>query len=354
MPDTHHVNAGGRLESLLAQRILVLDGAMGTMVQTLQLDEADVRGRRFAEHPKPLKNFIDLLCLTRPEIIRTSTASTWRPARTSSKRTPSAPARVAMEDFELEHLVRELNLAAAAVPGRRPTSSRPGRRTGRGSSPARSARPARPRRSRRDVEDPGYRAVTFDQLVDSYYEQVAALVEGGVDILFPETTFDTLNLKACLFAIDKFFDEHRRPPARDGLGDDHRRQRPHAVRPDDRGVLEFDLALPDCSAWGSTVRLGPERMRPYVEELSQIAPVYTSCHPNAGLPNEFGGYDETPEQMAGVLRRVRGQRLAEHRGRLLRHDAGAHPRVRRDGPRPAAAPPAGRRAAHAAQRPGSR
>ena len=150
------------------------------------------------------------------------------------------------------------------------------------------------------VEDPGYRAVTFDQMAESYYQQVEVLVEGGVDILFPETTFDTLNLKACLFAIEQFFDEHQlRLPVMasvtitDASG---RTLSGQTIEAFWNSVSHFDLL-----SVGINCALGPDKMRPYVEELSRIAPVFVSCHPNAGLPNAFGRYEETPEEMARVL-----------------------------------------------------
>jgi len=190
------------LESLLAQRILVLDGAMGTMVQTLQLDEKAVRGRQFAEHSKPLKNFIDILCLTRPEIITDIHRRYLEAGADIIETNTFGATRVAMEDFQLEHLVRELNLAAAAC-ARQAADDYTARTPDKPRFVAGSIGPTSKTASiSPNVEDPGFRAVTFDQLVDSYYEQVAALVAGGVDILLPETAFDTLNLKACLFAID--------------------------------------------------------------------------------------------------------------------------------------------------------
>ncbi len=300
MPDQQHSHQDRCLESLLAQRILVLDGAMGTMVQTLQLDEQAVRGRPFAEHSKPLKNFIDILCLTRPEIITDIHRRYLEAGADIIETNTFGATRVAMEDFQLEQLVRELNLAAAAC-ARQAADEYTAQTPDKPRFVAGSIGPTSKTASiSPHVEDPGFRAVTFDQLVDSYYEQVAALVAGGVDILLPETAFDTLNLKACLFAIDKFFDEHQvRLPVMASL-----------TIPDASGRTLSGQTI--AAAWtsishfpllsvGINCALGPERMRPFVEELSEIAPVFTSCHPNAGLPNEFGGYDQTPEQMAGVL-----------------------------------------------------
>ncbi len=300
MLDPQHLNASQQLESLLEQRILVLDGAMGTLVQSLELDENTVRGRRFADHAKPLKNFIDLLCLTRPEIV-TDIHRRYLDAGADIIETNTFGAtRVAMGDFRLEHLVHELNAAAAAC-ARQAADEYTARTPERPRFVAGSIGPTSKTASiSPNVEDPGFRAVTFDQLVDSYYEQVAALVAGGVDILFPETAFDTLNLKACLSAIDKYFEEHQvRLPVMASV-----------TIPDASGrtlsgqtiaALWTSISHFPLLSVGINCALGPERMRPFVEELSEIAPVFISCHPNAGLPNEFGGYDQTPERMAAVL-----------------------------------------------------
>jgi 5-methyltetrahydrofolate--homocysteine methyltransferase len=301
MADLENTSDRSGLEAILEQRILVLDGAMGTMVQSLGLGEEDVRGVRFADYHKPLRNLIDLLCLTRPEAI-TGIHRQYLAAGADIIETNTFGATsVALEDFDLQHLVRELNLAAVACARRavdefrERTPDQP-RFIAGSIGPTTKTASMSPR-----VEDPGYRAITFDQLVDAYYEQVAALVDGGVDILFPETTFDTLNLKACLFAISKFFDDRgARLPVMasvtitDASG---RTLSGQTIEAFWNSISHFDLL-----SVGINCALGPERMRPYVEELSRIAPVYVSCHPNAGLPNEFGGYDESPGEMVQVLR----------------------------------------------------
>ncbi len=301
MVDIPYSDAGRRLEALLEQRILVLDGAMGTMVQSLQLDEATVRGGRFAEHPTPLKNFIDILCLTRPQAV-TDIHRQYLAAGADIIETNTFGATpIAMEDFGMPELARELNLAAVAC-ARAAADEFNARTPDQPRFVAGSIGPTSKTASiSPDVEDPGFRAVSFDQLVESYYEQVAALVAGGVDILLPETAFDTLNLKACLFAIDLFFTQQQvRLPVMasvtipDASGRTLSGQTIEALW---NSISHFPLL-----SVGINCALGPERMRPYVEELATIAPVYLSCHPNAGLPNEFGGYDETPTQMVAVLR----------------------------------------------------
>jgi 5-methyltetrahydrofolate--homocysteine methyltransferase len=294
------IAANPTIQDALAQRILVLDGAMGTMVQILGLDERTVRGERFADHQSHLKNFIDILCLTRPEAIVDIHRQYLQAGADIIETNTFGSSRIAMQDFELQHLARELNLAAVAC-ARKAADEFNAQTPDKPRFVAGSIGPTSKTASMSpDVEDPGYRAVTFDELVTSYYEQVSALVDGGVDLLFPETTFDTLNLKACLFAIDKYFvDNDVRLPVlasvtiTDASG---RTLSGQTVEAFWNSVSHFDLL-----GVGINCALGPEKMRPYVGELSKIAPVYLSCHPNAGLPNEFGGYDETPEQMVRVL-----------------------------------------------------
>jgi 5-methyltetrahydrofolate--homocysteine methyltransferase len=289
------------IEHLLQQRVLVLDGAMGTMVQSLGLSESDVRGQRFADHPTSLRNLIDLLSLTRPDAILDIHRQYLAAGADIIETNTFGSSPIALVDFQLDPLAREINLAAASCARQaadectRRTPDQP-RFVAGSIGPTSKTASISPR-----VEDPGYRAVTFDQLVQSYYQQVAALVEGGVDLLFPETTFDTLNLKACLFAIGQVFADTRvhlpvmvSVTITDASG---RTLSGQTIEAFWNSIAHFDLL-----SVGINCALGPERMRPYVEELSRLAPVYLSCHPNAGLPNEFGGYDETPEQMTAVLR----------------------------------------------------
>jgi len=300
MPVAAQVDTEAVLLDLLAQKVLVLDGAMGTMVQALKLDEQAVRGERFADHHKDLKNFCDILCLTHPEKI-TEIHRQYLEAGADIVETNSFGATaVAMEDFDLVPLVRELNLAAArcaraAVDEYNALTPERPRFVAGSIGPMPRSTSLSPK-----VEDPGYRAVTFDQVSAAYYDQVAALVEGGVDILFPETTFDTLNLKACLFAIARFFDEGGlRVPVMasvtitDAAG---RTLSGQTIEAFWNSVSHFPLL-----SVGINCALGPEQMRAYLEELSRIAPIYISCHPNAGLPNAFGGYDQTPADMVRTM-----------------------------------------------------
>ena len=287
------------LESLLAERVLVLDGAMGTMVHELHFDEQAFRGSRFAGHGKDLKNFIDILSITHPEAIENIHRQYLEAGADIIETNTFGATSVAMADFQLEGQVRELNLAATQIARRAAdtfsllTPEKPRFVAG-------SIGPTNRQLSiAGNVNDPGYRAVTFDEMVETYYEQVDALVEGGVDILLPETAFDTLVLKACLFAIDKYFDDHgiRLPVmASFTIFQGGRTLSAQTVEACWNSISHADLL-----SVGMNCALGPGHMRPYLEELSQIAPVFVSCYPNAGLPNAFGGFDETPEMMARTL-----------------------------------------------------
>ncbi len=290
-----------QLQSLLAERILILDGAMGTQVQTLRQDEAAVRGERFASHHKDLKNFVDILCLTHPEAV-TDIHHRYLAAGADIIETNTFGASpIGMVEFELPpQLVREINTAAVAC-ARRAVDEATRAEPGRPRFIAGSIGPtARQTAISTKVDDPAFRAVTFDQMADSYYEQVAALVEAGVDILLPETVIDTLNLKACLFAIQRYFDEHQVhiPVMASGTFD-----KGGATFVSGQEIEAFwnSIAHFPLLSVGVNCALGPELMRPHVELLQQVAPTYISCHPNAGLPNEMGQYDLSPADMARAI-----------------------------------------------------
>jgi 5-methyltetrahydrofolate--homocysteine methyltransferase len=288
------------LRQLLAQRLLILDGAMGTMVQRHNLTEADYRGTRFADHPHDLKGNNDLLVLTRPDVIGGIHAEYLEAGADILETCTFNSTAVSQADYKLEPLVYELNLEGAKL--------------ARGLCDQATAKnPAKPRfvagvlgpTSRTcslspDVNDPGYRNVTFDQLVTDYTEAIRGLVDGGADILLVETIFDTLNAKAALFAIEQFFDAAgRRWPVMisgtitDASGRTLSGQTAEAFWNSLRHVRPLSFGL-NCA-------LGAKELRQYVEELSRVCDCLVSAHPNAGLPNAFGGYDETPEMLAGEI-----------------------------------------------------
>jgi 5-methyltetrahydrofolate--homocysteine methyltransferase len=287
------------LQELLSRRILVLDGAMGTMVHALRFDEAAFRGRRFARHSKDLRNFIDVLVLTQPDAILDIHRQYLAAGADLIETNTFGATGVSMADFELSDGVRELNLAAAAL-ARQAVDEARRRNPGRPRFVAGSLGPTSKQLSiAGNVHDPAHRDVTFDQMVATYYEQVAALVAGGVDLLLAETAFDTLVLKAALFAIAQYFEDHAvRLPV---MASFTVFQGGRTLSAQTVEACWNSISHADLLSVGINCALGPDMLRPHVEELSQIAPVFTSCYPNAGLPNAFGGFDETPQRMAAAL-----------------------------------------------------
>ncbi len=290
------------ISALLKERILFLDGAMGTMIQRYKLEEEDFRGELFKNHKIDLKGNNDLLCMTRPEII-TEIHRKYLEAGADILETNTFNAnRLSQSDYELQHIVAELNKAAASVARDAADtfmSENPERKcfVAGALGPANKTASISP-----DVNDPAYRGVTFDELVETYYEQVKALVEGGVDIILAETTFDTLNLKAAIYGINNFFDEHDvliplmlSVTITDASGRTLSGQTIEAFWNSVRHAKPLSVGI-NCA-------LGAQEMRPYIEELSKIADCYISCYPNAGLPNPLSetGYDETPEDTSGFL-----------------------------------------------------
>jgi 5-methyltetrahydrofolate--homocysteine methyltransferase len=288
-----------KLLDALQQRILIIDGAMGTMVQRHKLDETAYRGTRFANHPRDLKGAADVLNLTQPKVIEgIHHAYLEAGADIIETNTFNAQA-ISMADYGLEPDVYDMNVAAAKIARKAAeafsTAARP-RFVAGSLGPTNRTASLSP-----DVNNPAFRAVTFDQLVDAYYEQVRGLIDGGVDILLSETTFDTLNLKAALFAIQKFFDDRNvRLPVMASI-----------TITDASGRTLSGQTVEAC--WNSISRapllsvgvncaLGAREMRPHIEELARIAPIFISCYPNAGLPNALGEYDQTPQSMSALLR----------------------------------------------------
>ncbi|MDX1582510.1 MAG: methionine synthase [Thermoanaerobaculia bacterium] len=289
------------LEKRLRERILILDGAMGTMIQHRRLSEDDYRGDEFRDHDHDLKGANDLLSITKPSVIEEIHTSFLEAGADIIETNTFNGTSVAMADYGLESHVYEINLAAARV-ARRAADAMTEKTPDRPRFVAGSMGPTNRTASLSpDVNRPGYRAVTFDDLVEAYGEQARALIEGGVDFLFPETTFDTLNLKAALFAISQVFDEIGRSlpvfasvTITDQSG---RTLSGQTVEAFWNSISHFDLLGVSINC-----ALGAKEMRPHVDELSTIAPVYLMVYPNAGLPNELGEYDESPESMAAVIR----------------------------------------------------
>jgi 5-methyltetrahydrofolate--homocysteine methyltransferase len=289
-----------QLERLLRERILVLDGAMGTMIQARGLREEDYRGQEFADHSKPLRLNNDVLSITQPQIIEeVHTQYLEAGADIIETNTFNANA-VSLAEYGLESQVYEINRAAAAVARsaikkfRSAHHDRPAFVAGSMGPTSRSASVSQ------DVSNPGARSVTFDQLRQAYYDQARGLVDGGVDLLLVETVFDTLNAKAALFALSQYFeDTGRRLPVVasvtivDQSGRNLSGQTPEA--------FWISVSHAGLFSVGINCALGARQMRPFIEEMARVAPLPVSCYPNAGLPNAFGGFDETPERMAADL-----------------------------------------------------
>ncbi|HEX5386843.1 MAG TPA: methionine synthase [Gemmatimonadales bacterium] len=295
-----------RLDALLEERILVLDGAMGTMIQSHRLGERDYRGTRFTEWPRDLKGNNDLLSLTQPEIIRGIHRAYLEADADIIETNTFNSTAVSMADYGMEALVPELNRAGARL-------------AREACDAAERAEPTRPRyvagvlgpTSRTaslspDVNDPGFRNVAFDQLADTYAEAAHALLDGGADLLLVETIFDTLNAKAAIFAIERVFEERgeRVPVMISGTITDQSGRTLSGQTPE---AFWYSVAHARPITVGFNCALGARALRPHVQELARVAPVRVSAHPNAGLPNEMGEYDETPESMAATLRE-----FAEH------------------------------------------
>jgi 5-methyltetrahydrofolate--homocysteine methyltransferase len=293
------------LTRLLGQRILVLDGAMGTMIQGYKLGEADYRGPAACElggHSCDLKGDNDLLTLTRPEVVRAIHNAFLEAGADIIETNTFNATRIAQSDYRLSDKARELNLAAARL-ARECADAWTARTPDKPRFVAGALGPTnRTATISPDVNDPGFRNVSFDELAAAYGEAVAALVEGGVDLLLVETVFDTLNAKAALFAIDEYFDAHgvRLPlivsgTITDASGRTLSGQTTEAFWNSVRHARPLAVGL-NCA-------LGAALMRPYIEEMARVADTFVSCYPNAGLPNPMSetGYDESPETTARLV-----------------------------------------------------
>jgi 5-methyltetrahydrofolate--homocysteine methyltransferase len=298
VPASHRPDAGQELGELLRERILVLDGAMGTMIQAHKLAEHDYRGERFASYDGDLGGDNDLLSLSNPDVIAGIHRAYLEAGADIICTNTFNGTRISQADYGLEDICYELNVAAASLARQAvdavTTAERP-RYVAGSLGPTSKTASISP-----DVNDPGARNVSFDELVAAYLEEARGLVDGGADLLLVETIFDTLNAKAAIFALESLFDEHgRRWPViisgtiTDASGRTLSGQVTEAFWNSVRHVRPLAVGL-NCA-------LGAEELRPYVAELSRVADTFVSAHPNAGLPNAFGEYDETPGHMAEIL-----------------------------------------------------
>lgn len=284
------------IREIVKNRILVLDGAMGTMIQRHKLEEEDFRKGWFEDHNQPLKGNNDLLSLTRPEIIKDIHRAYFEAGADIAETNTFSGTTIAQADYALEHAVYDINYHSAKIAKEVAdefTAKEPNKpRYVAGSiGPTNRTASISP-----DVNDPGFRAITYDELVEAYSQQVKALIDGGVDLLLVETVFDTLNAKAALFAIDQVQDELGTDlpimvsgTITDASGRTLTGQTTEAFLISVSHMPLFSVGL-NCA-------LGASALRPYLQILNSKAPFNVSAHPNAGLPNEFGEYDETPEMM---------------------------------------------------------
>lgn len=287
------------LENCLSRRILVIDGAMGTMIQRYKLEEADYRGERFANWHSDVKGNNDLLSITQPQIIEAIHRQYLEAGADIIETNTFSSTTIAQADYDMQAIAYEMNIASAKVACKaaddvtKQNPQKP-RFVAGAIGPLNKTLSLSP-----DVNNPGYRAVTFDEVVAAYYEQIGGLVEGGVDILLIETIFDTLNAKAAIYAIKKFFGRRPSLPVMisgtitDASGRTLSGQTLEAFYTSVMHAKPLSIGL-NCA-------LGAQEMRPHIEELSQIAACYTSAYPNAGLPNAMGEYDEAPHQTAHFI-----------------------------------------------------
>lgn len=290
-----------KITNLLNERVLIIDGAMGTMIQRHKLNEADYRGERFKDWPSDIKGNNDLLCLTQPGIIRDIHKQYLEAGADIIETNTFNAQRVSLADYGMEGLAYEINFAAATIANQAVSEFLPAGKTGAAFVAGAIGPMNKTLSLSPDVNNPGYRALTFDGAVEAYYEQVKGLVEGGVDLLLIETIFDTLNAKAAIFAIKKYFRDSRKQELpimisgtiTDASGRTLSGQTLEAFYTSVMHARPLSIGL-NCA-------LGAREMRPYIEELSNIANCYTSAYPNAGLPNAMGEYDEQPEETAHFL-----------------------------------------------------
>ena len=292
------------IRDLLKERILIIDGAMGTMIQRYKLTEADYRGERFKDWPSDLKGNNDLLSLTQPHIVKEIHKQYLEAGADIIETNTFSSTVIAQADYNMQSLAYELNVAAAKCARNAineftqdsPLTTQDPKFVAGAIGPLNKTLSLSP-----DVNNPGYRAVTFDEVVAAYYEQVKGLVDGGVDLLLIETIFDTLNAKAAIFAIKKYFRDIKKEPLpimisgtiTDASGRTLSGQTLEAFYTSVMHAKPLSIGL-NCA-------LGAKEMRPHIEELSQISSSYVSAYPNAGLPNAMGEYDEQPEDTAHFI-----------------------------------------------------
>jgi 5-methyltetrahydrofolate--homocysteine methyltransferase len=292
-----------KIREIISDRILILDGAMGTMIQQYKLAEADYRGERFKDHSHDLKGNNDLLSITRPEIIKEIHKKYLEAGADIIETNTFNGTSISQADYNMESCVYEINFRSAQIAKEAVlefsdiTPGKP-RFVAGAIGPTNRTASLSP-----DVNNPGFRAISFDELVNAYYEQVSALIEGGVDLLLIETVFDTLNCKATIFAIEKYYEDKswkkdKLPLMISGTITDSSGR---TLSGQTAEAFWISVSHADLLSVGLNCALGASQLKPFIKELSRIATVPVSAHPNAGLPNEFGEYDQSATEMADIL-----------------------------------------------------
>lgn len=326
------------LRAAAAERILIIDGAMGSLIQQYELTEKDFRGDVLPHHPSDLKGNNEMLCITRPDVIKAIHKAYLDAGADIIETNTFGATRIAQADYDTQALAYQQNVAAARI-------------AREACDEATAANPSKPRfvagalgptnrtaSISPDVNNPAFRAISFDELVEAYTEQINGLIDGGSDILLVETIFDTLNCKAALFAIDQVSEERgiRYPVMVSGTITDASGR---TLSGQTTEAFWISVSHAHLFSVGLNCALGATDMRPYVETLARVAPeVHVSCYPNAGLPNEFGEYDETPHDMACVIEEFATSGLVnvvggccgttpEHIRHIAEHVAKAKPRA---------------------------
>lgn len=284
------------IQQALEQRILVIDGAMGTMIQRYKLSEADYRGERFKDWQSDLKGNNDLLCLTQPHIVRAIHQQYIEAGADIIETNTFNAQRISLADYHMESLAYELNVAAATIAKEAVAAS------GRQAWVAGAIGPMNKTLSLSpDVNNPGFRAMTFDEAVSAYYEQVKGLVDGGVDLLLIETIFDTLNAKAAIYAIKKYFHDTGKQELPISISGTITDASGRTLSGQTLEAFYISVIHANPLSVGLNCALGAHEMRPHIEELSHLAKCFVSAYPNAGLPNAMGEYDERPEDTGHYL-----------------------------------------------------
>jgi 5-methyltetrahydrofolate--homocysteine methyltransferase len=291
------------IRECLNERILIIDGAMGTMIQQYKLEEKDYRGERFKDWHKDVKGNNDLLSLSQPQIIQAIHKAYLEAGADIIETNTFSSTSIAQADYDMQSLAYELNVAAAKCARKAIDEfNQISKQTNNCKFIAGAIGPLNKTLSLSpDVNNPGFRTVTFDEVANAYYEQIRGLVDGGVDLLLVETIFDTLNAKAAIYAIKKYFRDTRKEELPIMISGTITDASGRTLSGQTLEAFYISVSHANPLSVGLNCALGAKEMRPHIEELSEIANCYTSAYPNAGLPNAFGEYDEQPEETAHIL-----------------------------------------------------